>query len=122
MGEWVSIKQGDDELIVGDVIRWTETVYAPRRSRGSKAHRIGERSMAAEVVSERDEKGLYELLVRGCAILKEYAIRKPPLVSNETVIKRAFKTLQRGGVERLLWSDESARSIVRSRFLGTVHR
>jgi len=110
MGEWVSM-EGDDP-IVGDVVRWTETVYAPRKSRSGKAQRRGLRSMAAEVIAEPNDKGFLGLLVRRSEILEEYAIRKPPHVTNGTEVKRALKALRRGGLERLLWSDESARSIV----------
>jgi hypothetical protein len=45
------------------------------------------------VISASNEKGLIELLVRGSAVLMEYAARKPPLVRNGTLIKRALKTL-----------------------------
>jgi len=57
------------------------------------------------------------LLVRKCEILTETSVKKLSPISNTTEIKRAKKTIMRGKPERLLWSDESARTIVASQFL-----
>jgi hypothetical protein len=113
---WIPLE--DEQLIVGDVVRWKEFVYAPRRSRKAKPQRLGERFVAAEVVKANDGKGWIGLLVRKCEILAEFAVRKPPLISVGTEVTRSIKTVLRGKPERLLWSDESARAIVMSKFLS----
>jgi len=116
MAEWVPIQDG--AFIAADVIRWKEGVYRPRRSRKAKPFRLGDWLVTAEVFQEPDANGWARLLVRKCKILSELSIRKPsPIIAN-TEIKRAQKTIMRGKPERLLWSDESARALVASKFLG----
>jgi len=116
MAEWIPI--GGD-FIEADVIRWTEGVYRNRRRKKSKPMRIGERLVMAEVL--RDEAGWVNLLVRGCEVLSASFgrdIRDVPGLPKNTEIKRKRKTIVRGKPERLAWSDESARAIVASKFLG----
>lgn len=109
VGQWISASEG---FIEADVIRWTEGIYAKRRRKNAKSQRIGERQVTAEVIEATDD-GWLKLLVRACVITKDdYAgTRLPPLNTGEQ-IKRARKTIERGKPERLLWSDESARSSV----------
>jgi hypothetical protein len=116
MSEWVPIESGG--FIAADVIRWKEGVYSPRRSRKSKAPRIGDRLVTAEVIKAPDADGWTRLLVRQCEIILEMAVKKPSLITAGTEIRRSAKTIMRGKVERLLWSDESARAVVASKFLG----
>lgn len=86
-----------------------EGVFYNRRS---KALRIGERQVIAEVL-QRGEDGWVRLLVRACTITKDDVAGKAvqSLKAGEQ-IRRASKTLLRGKVERLLWDDESARAAV----------
>ncbi len=120
MGEWVAA----DPIIEADVIRWTEAVF-DRRRKGKKALRIGERVIVAEVL-ELTKDGWLRLLVRACTITRDDVARKSiPVFKTEERIKRALKTVMRGKPERLLWSDESARSALvrdalleKSRFLS----
>jgi hypothetical protein len=119
MAEWVPIENG--EFIAADVIRWKEGVYRRGRSRKAKAVRFGDRIVTAEVLKEPDAKGWVQLLVRGCEVVSAMIGRnlfEVPLLAKRTEVKRAKKTIMRGKPERLLWSDESARAIVTSRFLG----
>lgn len=116
MAEWVQIQDGG--FIAADVIRWKEGVYRPRRSRKAKALRIGDQLVTAEVLKEPDANGWVRLLVRKCEIILELSIKKPSPIATNTEIKRAQKTIMRGKPERLLWSDESARAVVASKFLG----
>ena len=109
MTDWVSVTDG---FIAADVIRWKETVYLPRRSRRGRALRIGERQLTAEVLRGPDRKGWVKLLVRKCDPLVEFTTRKLPSYMNGAEIKRARKTIMKGEPERLLWSDETARSMV----------
>ncbi len=117
LAQWIAATEG---IIVADVIRWTEGIYARRRRKNAKSQRLGERQVTAEVLEATDD-GWLKLLVRACVITKDdYAsTRLPPLNTGEQ-IKRARKTVERGKPERLLWSDETARAAIceRSKFLG----
>ncbi len=113
--DWIPIEDG--AFIAADVIRWKEGVYKPQRSRKKKALRFGDRLITAEVLQEPDANGWVRLLVRKCEILTETSVKKLSPISNTKEIKRAKKTIMRGKPERLLWSDESARTIVASQFL-----
>lgn len=116
MQEWVPIQEGG--FVVADVIRWKEGVYGHRRGK-AKTPRLGDRLVTAEVLKEPDQKGYVRLLVRQCEILSELSVRKPPLIATTTEIRRGIRTIMRGKPERLLWSDESARAMVASRYVGT---
>jgi hypothetical protein len=108
-----------DGFIAADVVRWKETVFKPRRARKGKAVRQGERLVTAEVIRDGREDGWSRLLVRACetASLRTGTRSLPVLTKNEE-IKRARKTILIGQPERLLWSDESARAVVASGFIG----
>lgn len=103
---WVA----SEDFINADVIRWTEGIYERRKR--SKALRIGERLVAAEVI-ERGKDGWVKLLVRACTITRDEFAGKPilPLKAGET-LRRGEKTILRGKPQRLLWDDESARQSV----------
>lgn len=109
MEQWISASEG---FIQADVIRWTEGIYAKHRRKNAKSPRLGERQVTAEVLEATDDEWL-KLLVLGSVVTKDdYAgSRLPPLKPSDQ-IKRARKTVERGKPERLLWSDESARSLV----------
>ena len=112
MTEWIPCGSG---FIEADVIRWQEGAWEKRRGRG-RAVNAGERMVIAEVI--RDKDGWVDLLLRGSMVVSE----KPgwllkPLPKNLEV-RRKRTTIERGSPERLLWSDESARAALNSRFLG----
>lgn len=112
-----------DGFIQSDVIRWKEGVFETplthRRRRRRKGHAIctGEREVIAEVLSNPDERGFVTLLTRGCQIISVREGRKVLPLKIETEIRRQQKTLLKGGVERVKWSDETARALVVSMFL-----
>jgi hypothetical protein len=99
MTRWVDV---GPYFIVGDVIRFDETVwelqgrYRPRRCR------MGERNLCAEVIKEPDENGFVSLRV----IASEGY--RPIFVGTE--INRKITTIARAKTERLLWSDEDVRA------------
>lgn len=110
--EWIPCGSG---FMEADVIRWKEVAWEKRR-RSGRAVNAGERMVIAEVITDRD--GWIDLLVRGCTIASE----KPgwllkPLPTNLTM-RRRRRTIERGSPERLVWSDESARASLNSKFLS----
>ncbi len=113
MEKWVPCGSG---FIEADVIRWKESVWEKRQRLRGRAVNAGERMVTAEVL--RDADGWVELLVRESTIVSE----KPgwllkPLLKNVEV-RRRRRTIERGNPERLLWSDESVRAGLSSKFLG----
>lgn len=107
--QWISASEG---FIQADVIRWTEGIYAKHRRKNAKSPRLGERQVTAEVLVETND-GWLKLLVLGSIITKDdYAGSRLPPLNTGAQIKRARKTVERGKPERLLWSDESARTAV----------
>lgn len=111
-----------ENFIKCDVLRWAEPVFEERRSRARKPVFLGEREVIAELLSEGpDSKGLLTLLVRRCRIAstsKNANAPCPALIEPGTEIRRQPKTLLKHALQRLEWSDESARDLVASRFLN----
>ncbi len=113
MQKWVPCGSG---FIEADVIRWKEAVWEKRQRLRGRAVNAGDRMVVAEVI--RDADGWVELLVRECSIVSE----KPgwllkPLPKNVEA-RRRRRTIERGNPERLLWSDESVRAGLKSKFLS----
>lgn len=116
MTEWIPCGEG---FIQADVIRWKEGVFERRGPGQGRAMRIGDRLVIAEVLSEADEEGWVWLLVRSCEIVSEKpGRRKVEKLKNGREVKRKRSTVMRGKPARMLWSDESARDITASPFLG----
>jgi hypothetical protein len=116
MAVWIPVGDG---FIEADVIRWKEPVFKNRR-RGQPA-RVGDRLVTAEVLREAGKDGWVYLLVRRSEVLSvKTSWQLPdvllPATGKET--RRRLPTILRGDPERLAWSDESARAIVASQFLG----
>jgi hypothetical protein len=95
-------------FIPADVIRWTEPVWKPRRSKKAKPLKIGLRQITAEVL--KDEDGWVQLLVLENTVTENNSIKSIPPLKKGAELKRKRATLERGKPERLLWSDESARA------------
>jgi hypothetical protein len=115
MNEWIPVGGG---FIEADIIRWKESVFEKCGRRG-RSVRAGERIVVAEVLKGVDKDGWVHLLIRRCEIISETqgrAVRTMLPIGTKT--KRKFKTIVRGKAERLLWSDESARAVLASKFLG----
>ncbi len=111
--EWILCGSG---FIEADVIRWSEGVWQKLRRRRGRAVNIGDRVVIAEVI--RDEGGWLDLLVRACTVSSETPGRKVALLPKGQEVRRKRRTIERGKPERLLWSDESARALLVSKFLS----
>jgi hypothetical protein len=108
-----------NKFIAADVVRWKESVWEKRsRRRNARAINVGDRVVTAEVLRV-DSEGWVYLLTRASAVLSERLPgRKVPVLPKDENLRRKRRTIERGNPERLLWSDESARAIVASKFLG----
>jgi hypothetical protein len=115
--KWVACGNG---FITADVVRWKESVWEKRsRRRNARVVNVGERVVTAEVLRE-DEDGWVFLLTRACVLSSERIPgRKVTLLPKGGNLRRKRNTIERGKPERILWSDESARAIVASKFLGS---
>lgn len=116
MTEWVAVGGG---FIQADVIRWKEGVFERRGPRGRRVVLAGDRMMTAEVLKEADRDGWVFLVVVSCKVGTSRIHRRELIpIKAGTEIKRAYKTIVKGKPERLLWSDENARAMLASKFLG----
>jgi hypothetical protein len=116
MTNWIPVGRS---FIEADVIRWKESVYEKRGRRG-RSVRAGERLVVAEVLKGVDEVGWVHLLIRACEIVSEVQGRTVrTMLPLGGTTKRKLKTITRGKPERLPWSDESARAVLTSKFLGS---
>jgi hypothetical protein len=116
MAVWIPVGDG---FIEADVIRWKEPVF--RNQRWGRAALVGDRLVFAEVIHERDADGWVYLLVRRSEVVSAkvgWRLSDVLLPAIGTETKRQFSTIAKGKPERLAWSDESARAVVASRFLG----
>jgi hypothetical protein len=114
MAIWIPVGDG---FIEADVIRWKEPVFK-NRWRGQPAL-VGDRLVTAEVLREAD--GWVYLLVRHSEVVSvrtSWQLSDVPLPATDKEAQRRLRTILRGNPERLAWSDESARAIVASQFLG----
>lgn len=107
------------EFIVADVIRWREPIWKPQpRSSKKKPTMIGQRAVTGQVL-KIDRNGWAHIQVAACTVEQSPRSWHPvhPLKTGETIRRRRSKIGQ-GNVDRLPWSDETARAaIVGSRFL-----
>lgn len=110
---WIPCPEG---FIMADVIRWSEGVWGRRGPGKGRAFKVGDRDVTAEVLEGPDEDGFCLLLVRDCKIFSEEPGRCA--LKNDTEIRRKVATIMRGEPERMRWSDENGRRIVRSPFVG----
>jgi hypothetical protein len=111
--EWIPCGSG---FIEADVIRWNEGVWQKPRGRRGRAVNTGDRVVIAEVL--RDEGGWLDLLIRGGAVASEKPGHRVSALATNLEIRRKRHTIEKGKPERLLWSDETVRAVLVSKFLG----
>ncbi len=114
MTNWVPCGGG---FIEADVIRWKEAAWEQRKRRRGRAVNAGERIVVAEVIRDHGD-GWLELLIRDSTVLSEKKGWVLSPLPKDAQVRRRRRTIERGNPERLLWSDESARAALNSRFLG----
>jgi hypothetical protein len=103
---------GPEFIIVegADILRWTDTIWGRRRGLT-----IGTREVIAVLLPRPDSNKTVKLSVLACKATVEQVGAGSGMLKNGEAIKRPLLALFYGKVERLQWSDESARSIVMSR-------
>ena len=79
----------------------------PRRRRG-RAVNVGDRVVIAEVI--RDDGEWVDLLVRDSAVASEKPGHKILPLAKDLEVHRKRHTIEKGKLERLLWSDETVRA------------
>lgn len=108
-----------NDFIEADVIRWKEPVWKPQPRRSKrKPSIIGQRLITGQIV-KIDRAGWVHIEVTACTVepAPHWLHPLPPLKAGEAIRRQRGKVGQ-GKVERLRWSDESARAaIVGSRFV-----
>jgi hypothetical protein len=113
--KWIPCGNG---FIEADVVRWKEAMWEKSsRRRNARVVNVGDRVVTAELLRE-DAEGWVCLLTRACEVASEKPGRKVAVLPKNQEIRRKRRTIERGQPERLLWSDESARAILASKFLG----
>ena len=112
VAEWVPCGNG---FIEADVIRWSEGVWQEPQHSWNRAVHIGDRVVIAEVL--RDHGEWVKLLVRDCIVTSETTGHHVAPLAKNAAVRRTRETIVKGNPERLLWSDESARAFLVSRFL-----
>jgi hypothetical protein len=117
MPKWIPCGGG---FIEADVIRWKEGVFAKPGRRSKRAINIGDLLVIAEVLRDAEEDGWVYLLIRGCEVVSEKTVKKIERLKNGMEVKRQRSTIMRGKPERLRWSDEGARALLRVDFLETT--
>ena len=93
-----------DDIIKGDIIRFTEDVY---NGRVKPPRRIGKRTVSAEVKSLRASGQNTMLLMRviECGGVWE--------LEPDSEIRRTLKNIARQDVMRVAWTDEASRDLIK---------
>ncbi len=106
--EWTPCA-GEDELMVGDIIKWNEPIWSPQKKKRGKPDAIGQQEVVAEILSFADnlylfvhENGQIEETLRGQP--RELGV-KP----GTKITRKADSVFNRGNCHRLLWLDEETR-------------
>lgn len=106
--DWVPCA-GEDELMVGDIIKWNEPIWSPQKKKRGKPDSIGQQVVVAEILSFADNLYLFvheneqtEETIRGQA--RELGV-KP----GTKITRKADSVFNRGDCHRLLWKDEDTR-------------
>jgi hypothetical protein len=115
MSKWIPCGDG---VIEADVVRWRDAVWKRSRRKGSRAVRIGEREVIAQVlrIAPGDWVSLQVIDSRVTEEKQGHIIRE--VLKKGQEVRRKHGSIKRGKPERLAWSDESARAALASKFLN----
>jgi hypothetical protein len=111
--EWVPCGSG---FMEADVIRWSEGIWQKPRRRKGRTVNIGDRTVIAEVLL--DHGGWVHLLIRDSSITSEKPGSRIAPLAKDVEVRRKRHTIEKGKPERLLWTDETVRALLVSRFLA----
>ena len=116
MQNWIAC---GESFIPGDVVRWKEPVWPQKKSRSKrKIQKLGDRLVTAAVLTT-DNKGYVRLSVLKDEIVdNKFGMPLKALPKGELLTKKR-STIGKGSAERLKWSDESARDMAISTFVGS---
>lgn len=117
MADWIPI----GEFTEADVIRWREGIYRPRKEGKGNSERLGQRLVTAELLKKGDD--WFHLRVCACELISFRGGRLPEglfRLREGTTTKRKPRTIMNGSPERMVWSDEQARSAITNSGRGVV--
>jgi hypothetical protein len=100
-------------IIEGDVLRWTQVIWSDKKQgRGrDKKHVIrGKQSVTAQITNIDND--FITLKVIEAEITESNSGRPLHPHKPEEIIRKKLTTLTRGNLERLIWSDETARHAI----------
>lgn len=116
MATWRRLRE-NQKLLPSDVLHWAERAWTEiGRGKRKRALLAGARDVRAEVMHMHGN--MVTLKVQHSAPGKKVLAGPIELPKKGEIIRRKIETILKGEGHRLLWSDESARAIVASRFLG----
>ena len=102
------------EFVTGDVIRWIEPVWKPRKRKTDRGEKIGFRLVVAQVMPPREAEWA-TLEVMDC---KHHLLEGWSADKLEGKIRRRRGPIGEGNAQRALVGDLEARAIVASRYLN----
>jgi len=112
MARWIPC---GGEFPEGDVIRWYEHAWKRKARKSDRSKTIGVHRIRGQVLGRDGE--WVRVQVEHCETLQD-APGEIDNIEGGEVVRRRASTLEQGDAERMLWSDESARAVVTSRFMG----
>lgn len=117
MARWIPL---DGDPIVGDVIRWRETLWKTKGRKRTQT-KIGDRVITAQV--EVTFTAWVKVVVMHCQTTRDpdWWHTMPPELKERQTMTVYYQVLRQGGVERFLWGGEEGES-VRGSLTSKFHR
>jgi|AntRauTorcE11897_2_1112592.scaffolds.fasta_scaffold06140_4 hypothetical protein len=105
------------DITEGDVIRWSEPIWSDKKTGRGKDKKYfirGKQQVIGQVIEASPDLLTIKIIE---ALVTETNSGRPVYPHKpETIIKKKQTTLTKGNVERLKWSDESARNTINKNF------
>ena len=97
------------ELVISDVIQWTETIWPPRRPRRkSKPKPLGKQKVTGQITKIEEDFITFVVLKAKITDNPRRADIKPHTVG--TALTKKKQTILKGEPHRLHWSEEDVRA------------